>query len=570
MKLNMERLRHSILFFGVALLYGATCAAQVIPHTVEPGRVEENLKRPPEPVKQSPEPSTRLPVEAPQAPSNADAITFTLQSLTIDGSSVFTQADLLGNYRALLGQSISLARVYGIAAELTRRYRSAGYILSSVIVPEQKIESGNVRLQAVEGYLASVEIEGDLDARGGLFARTKQKLLAERPLRNRTLERYVLLLNDLPGVTAQAILRPSPGAVGATDLIIRVARGHRVSVDLGVNNRGSKAQGPVQYDADVVLTSVLHLKEETSIEYLQANPRDELWLASINHKERLNSEGLDFTANASRSRSTPALGRSFLALNLETSTDQGSLAFEFPLKRSRAFNIRARSSLTYHDGMTDSSFGTLTHDKIAAVRIGLAVDTVDAWNGVNLLDLEMSKGLSGLGTSRIGDPLASRPGGDPQFSKATTYLARLQSIGPRWSVLLAASGQFAFTNVLAPEEFTFGGEFFGRAYDASEVVGDSGLAGKVEVRFTQDNPGRSGYTLYGFYEDGHVWRRLAPTEAGARKEDSAASAGGGLRLTLGVHVSAFVEGAVPLNHIVAAEGNRSARAFAGLKVDFGQ
>jgi hemolysin activation/secretion protein len=243
---------------------------------------------------------------------------------------------------------------------------------------------------------------------------------------------------------------------------------------------------------------------------------------------------------------------------------------EFPLKRSRVFNVRARSVFSYHDGNTDSSFGRLTHDKIAAARVGISIDTVDALNGVNLLDLEFSKGISGLGTSKLGDALASRPGGDPQFSKATMYLARLQSLGPKWSVLLAASGQESFTNVLAPEEFTFGGEFYGRAYDASEIVGDSGLAGKVEVRFTQDTPGGSGYTLYGFYEAGHVWRRLAPSEAGAKAEESAASAGGGIRFSLGTYVSAYVEGAVPLNHIVAAEGNKSARAFGGMKVNFGR
>jgi hypothetical protein len=46
------------------------------------------------------------------------------------------------------------------------------------------------------------------------------------------------------------------------------------------------------------------------------------------------------------------------------------------------------------------------------------------------------------------------------------------------------------------------------------------------------------------------------------------SAGGGLRLTFGRHVSGYVEVAQPINHIVAAEGNQDTRIFGGLKVIF--
>jgi hemolysin activation/secretion protein len=246
------------------------------------------------------------------------------------------------------------------------------------------------------------------------------------------------------------------------------------------------------------------------------------------------------------------------------------MQFAYPFLRSRTGNVRGRVAVTYHDGVTDSAFGELSHDVIAAVRVGLSFDSVDSWRGVNLIDLEFSHGLSAFGSSERGDPFASRVGGNPEFSKATLYVARLQSIAPHFSVLLAASGQAAFSNLLAPEEFAFGGEFYGRAYDPSEVVGDSGAAGKVELRFTQDNPGAFSFTLYGFYETGYVWRRLDASEISAADEDHASSAGGGIRVNFGPYVSGYVEAAVPLDHVVAAEGNDDMRVFGGIKVGFGQ
>src|SRR5262249_10428389 len=111
---------------------------------------------------------------------------------------------------------------------------------------------------------------------------------------------------------------------------------------------------------------------------------------------------------------------------------------------------------------------------------------------------------------------------------------------------------------------------YGRAYDASEIVGDSGAAGKFELRFTEESASGFGFTAYAFYEGGKVWRRLDASETDTPKDESATSAGGGVRITLGSHVSGYIEGAVPLDRDVAAEGNRDARFFGGIKVSLGR
>ncbi len=215
---------------------------------------------------------------------------------------------------------------------------------------------------------------------------------------------------------------------------------------------------------------------------------------------------------------------------------------------------------------------------ISALRAGLTWDQVDRWNGVNIVDWEFSQGIDAFGASEEGDPQLSRDGGRPDFSKTNLYLARLQSLGPGWSILIAGSGQYAFTNLLSPEEFAFGGEPFGRAYDSSEIVGDSGAAGKLELRYTFDALGRGGLTTYGFYDTGRVWRRLGPNERqgecsefdqSACDEDGASAYGGGLRFTLSDWLTGYAEVAVPIDQIVVAEGDDDPRYFAGLRVQFG-
>jgi hemolysin activation/secretion protein len=202
------------------------------------------------------------------------------------------------------------------------------------------------------------------------------------------------------------------------------------------------------------------------------------------------------------------------------------------------------------------------------VRAGLAWDAIDAWRGVNLADVEISQGLKGLGASPYGDPLASRAGGRPDFTKATLYAARLQSLAPRWSVLAAVNAQYAFNELLAPEEFAYGGEQFGRAYDAAELLGDSGIAFKIDLRYTDRTPWAIAREVmpYAFYGIGVVWQRNAQPGQDARS--SAANAGAGVRVTGERGFSGYLEVAKPLTKIVTEEGNKNARVFVAVQLAF--
>ena len=204
------------------------------------------------------------------------------------------------------------------------------------------------------------------------------------------------------------------------------------------------------------------------------------------------------------------------------------------------------------------------------MRFGASWDRADGARGITSIDLEVSRGLDALGARMEGTPESplSRAGGRADFTKANLYLARLQSLGSSWggswSALAAVSAQHAFNTLLAPELFAFGGEAFGRGYDPSELAGDSGEAFKFELRFAGYAPaaGVDGYSIYSFYDVGRVRRREPVNEAAT---EHASAAGIGLRLSAR-RWQGLVEYAIPLDHDVAAEGNRDARFFFGIQV----
>jgi hemolysin activation/secretion protein len=534
-----------------------------VPSTAQPGAIERERGRQPE--TRTPEQLGR-PVEAPApvqpAPPGAESKTFNLASIEISGNAAVLSASLLAPYASLRGSTISVARIYGIAAEMTAVYRNRGYILSSVVVPPQDLQDGRVKLVVVEGYLADVKFTGSI-RRPGMLESIRRALLREKPLRAQTLERQLLLLNDLPGLSAQGFLAPAASQSGASELTIHLEQ-HHLAVGASGSNRGSRLQGPYQYGGNVGLQSVLALDEATGFDYLQASKASELRYYAVSHKERLTASGLDLDMFASRSDSTPDLGVELTQLNLATDTRLARVGLSYPLIRSRVANLSLHGTLSYEDARSDIPDFTLSRDRISAARLGVTWDSVDEAAGVNRAELEFSRGLTIFGASQLGDPLASRLGGRPEFSKITTYLARLQSLGQGFSALLAFSGQYAMNRPLAPEEFSFGGEYFGRAYDPSELVAASGVAGKLEIRYSLDRSTGLSLTPYVFAERGYVWQRLDASEEGLPRTDHATSVGGGFRLGVSRWVTGYVEVAKPTDHIVAAEGNQKARVFGGL------
>src|SRR5205085_4554742 len=99
------------------------------------------------------------------------------------------------------------------------------------------------------------------------------------------------------------------------------------------------------------------------------------------------------------------------------------------LMRSRISNLTARGGLSYHNGETETGPTRLTTDRIRAARLGVAWDSIDAWRGIKLVDLEFSQGLNVSGASHL-SPVASRANVPADFQKATLYAARLQSVAP--------------------------------------------------------------------------------------------------------------------------------------------
>jgi hemolysin activation/secretion protein len=121
----------------------------------------------PEPI--NPEPSPPLPpavnpwktIPAPPVPESVLHIpgTITVKQFEFVGNTVFSSEELNQAIANFTQQPVSFAQLVEAANQITELYVNQGYITTGAYVPEQNLTSGKVKIQIVEGSLASIEVD---------------------------------------------------------------------------------------------------------------------------------------------------------------------------------------------------------------------------------------------------------------------------------------------------------------------------------------------------------------------------------------------------------------------------
>lgn len=551
---------------------GSAAQAQVeeATRTADPGRIQDQFRDMP----MLPDVSPRIEVRdlvLQKVPAGAENVALTLNSLELEGVTAYTADQLAPVYKNKLGQTISLADVYAISTALTNKYRNDGYILTQVIVPPQTIENGRVRLQVVEGFVDSVTVEGpDSGAALELLQTYGSHIQSGKALNVMDLERYLLLINDMPGVDARSILSPSRTRTGAADLRIITTR-DPFDAMIGIDNHGSRYLGPLQVSTAASLNNYFGVNDRLTGQLVIAPDLSEvieLAYVAVAYEQPIYDNGTMLEFFMSLTDTEP--GYNLDDFDVEGRAMYYSVKAEHPFIRSRALNLYGHVLFDWRDVESKNNLEPTREDRIRAVRAGGRLEFLDTLFGVgiNSAQVEFAQGLNIFGSSEEGDMGLTRPNGDPQFFKVEAEVQRLQRVTNKVNLLVAAKGQLSSDELLASEEFGVGGIQYGRGFDPSEIVGDEGVAGKVELQwnkpvqwnFVQD------YQVFSFFDAGRVWDGDAT--ANSLKTDTLTSAGVGLRADFKDQTEAGVTVAFPLNRDIETQQDKDPRFYMHLNRRF--
>lgn len=444
-----------------------------------------------------------LPDPAPvPAVSQESAQRVLVRRFVLKGVSAFPETVLQDVLKPFTGRELGFAELDQATAALTAYYRGRGYMLAHALLPAQELGQGVVQVHVLEGRVSSIALAPDAGVRlrASLARRYIDALVpVGQPVRGDDLERALLLLQDVPGVSTRAEL--SPGArVGETALALGLSEGPLVSGNFGVDNSSNRYTGRVRFSAGMNLNDVAGLGGQISL--LASTTGSDFKYARAGYVMPAGAAGTRLGGSYSALRY--GLGAEFASLGARGTANVAQLLAMHPLLRSRYANLNLRAGFDDKRYVNEAN-GVQTSDKhVRTLPLGVGYSSQDQLfgGGYNAASLDITPGradLSGNASARAADASGARSHGD--FVRANYEMARYQRVSPEMTGQISLSGQFASKNLESGEKMSLGGPDRVRAYPAGEASGDAGHVLSLEGRYSLASI-RSELSV--FFDYGHV------------------------------------------------------------------
>ena len=188
----------------------------------------------------------------------------------VDGVTAFPLPEIARYTAGLTGPAVPLPKIDAARQAILQHYRSAGYVLSTVSANLDA--AGHLRFVVTEGRIASVKLDGDIGPgrRAGAALPEPAHRRCSRSISS-TLERYLLLAQDVPGRDAARGAAASTDDPGALNLIAEVSR-QAVSGLVSFDNRAFDQTGPIEGLGVLDFNSFTELGEKTEFTYYHTLP----------------------------------------------------------------------------------------------------------------------------------------------------------------------------------------------------------------------------------------------------------------------------------------------------------
>lgn len=487
----------------VALMHGSNVLyAAELPGTVDAGRIQTKNYTP------APAPSVQRDVTPPHEkpnfllpPDGADKTMLVMRDIKIEGSSVYTKADLQSLYQNDLGKKVPLSRLWDIANAITQKYREDGYFLSRAYIPQQEIDD-TPRIEIVEGYISEVELS-DQWKKVALVQKAITDIQSQKPIRLSNLEEMLLRLNDLPGARFASVLGVSkmqPKGEGGVKLGLKDTQ-ESGQFTASVSNYGSKYLGPVV--ANLNWHGTIIPQQETQANIALTPDHREVKAFSLSHKIPVSLRD-NLMVTLDTGKSIP--GDNLRVQEIESKSTSLSLAWLHNWIYTRKLELSSNVGFGVRHSIGHILGSVLSEDDIRDLSLGLSASGYYFLGGYSA-DIGIVKGLPVLGGSDKSDQNLSRPNAGTDFQKVTADLQTNIPFGSNWQGLIRTQGQLASRSLPSSEEFGFGGPVMGRGYDDSELTGDNGIASTLELSYMGLMTSSSLVALrpYAFYDAGKVW-----------------------------------------------------------------
>lgn len=474
------------------------------------------------------QPSAALPNSATRIDAAATGVP--IRSIRFEGTQVpQIVAAAAGKF---IGSPADRPALQRLVDAMTAAYGRSSVALFTIVVPDQDLSSGNLRLAVAEGHVEAVILTGEVEGRPLTLVKAyADRLTRERPTSRRILERYLSLIRDIPGLKVDASLQSGQGK-GGVRLILKLDYG-KPTLTFGFDNRTTTLVRDGQVQATARLYGGLRDGDSTELAVASAVDLRDYRYIGLTHTTPVGTDGMRLS-----------LSGGYLETRPENSLIRGKaktagITLSWPVIRAYKRNLTLSAAIDGIDSDNAALGSLIASERTRAVRVAAGYGQLAGRLSLSG-SASISKGLDILG-ARVDAPFA-----ETDFLKVNLRAGVDRAIGRRAAIRLRGSGQWSRDRLPAAERFSVGGPDFGRGFENALINADRGVAGLAELAWRPLPKGNlAGTELYGFAD----MAKVTSLQRGPfpRTGFTLGSAGGGIRFALKDKVRLDLEAARPFN-----------------------
>lgn len=416
------------------------------------------------------------------AADEADGIgSFEITQFHVEGNSLLDPSTVERLLAPYTGQRRDFGHVQRALEALEAAYRARGYKVVQVVLPEQELSQGVVRLQVVETRLGKVRVEGNKHFDE---VNVRASLAGLREGRTPNLDQVsasLKLANQNPA--KQTALRLMAGERDdQVDAVVKVVDEKPWRIGASVDNSGNRVTGKTLVTTQFQHANVggrdhvLSLQYTTSVE----NP-EQISVYGAGYHIPLYGRGdsIDVYATHSDVESSTVLAG---ILNLHVS-GRGTVwggrynqilprAGDYESMLMYGFDHKA-----YRTSINNLAVGDVTVRPVSLTYAGTWSDARSSMGyGVTLL-----RNIAGGSQGNRADFSAARTRADPAYIALRLNAAYSRALSSDWQARVAFAAQLS-PDVLVPgEQFGAGGQATVRGFSERDITGDSGHVVNAEI-----------------------------------------------------------------------------------------
>ena len=484
-----------------------------------------------------------------------EEIVFSITEYQVEGNSVLPSEkikEVVSNY---LGPKQHLKDVDQARLALEKAYHDAGYPTVLVVVPQQTIENGVVRLKVIESKLGEVKITGNLNF-------SNKEILDRLP----SLEAGILIyepvfIKELNAANTNPDLVITPVlALGqkpeTVDLELEIKDRRPMHGSLEWNNQGTPNTPRQRWNASIQLTNLFNRDQMLTFQTTQTHGGD-VQVYGLSYAVPLKQSGRTIAAYGAISHSITALDGGAVSFSGGSVNVAGNSAvlggrYIFPVGTGEKMTqqvslgidyIRLKANELVFPGQVSTNLtNPVNYAPLSVSYTGLCPDKRGTTNFSASLKGYVAGMVPGGNKEDFGgDPadLFDRPGNrlgsTGTFAVLRGGVERTQYLPIGFALSLKVDGQWASEPLIPAEEYFAGGVDTVRGYLESEELGDDAVHGTVELLAPAlpallPDPFRENLRFTAFYDAAYLWVKEAP--AGQTDHHDLRGTGFGARMKL--------------------------------------